>query len=175
MHRLIKAAKSYGLLSAAVFAAAFLLLPETEALGAYLEREYNDMDADADGYVNLNEFRFYETSGIRTFSEIDRNSNGRIEFREWTTFRDKGYPFASRYRLKDRGYAPRFKSFPGYRYKPGYRYRPGYRYPYDRHPRFGLGLRFGFNDRRHGFLFGYRDRYHPRYGYDWHPQRNRFW
>ena len=141
--------------------ALFLFIFRGNSFGGYLDQEYNDMDADENGYINWEEFKFYEKGATpERFSEIDKNSNGKIEFREWIAYRDKDYPYESKYedRERDSYYCKRY---------PKHRYRY-----YDSYPQYGFRFHFGhgINGRHsHGFGFHFGNRHYRRYG------RHHYW
>jgi len=127
------------------------------SLGGYLDQEYNDMDADENGNIGWEEFKFYENKNatLERFSEIDKNSNGKIEFWEWIAYRDKDYPYESKYENRERDFYY-YKRYPKHRY-----------WYYDSYPRYGFRFHFGHGSKgrhSHGFGFYLGNRHYRRYG-----------
>lgn len=126
------------------------------SLGGYLDQEYQDMDADENGYINWDELKFYEKGATpEGFSEIDKNSNGRIEFREWIAYRDKDYPYESIYKNRARDFYC-YKRYPRHRY-----------WYYDSYPGYGFRFHYGHGPKgrhHHGFGFYLDNRHYRRYG-----------
>jgi len=113
----------------------------------YYSRQFSDMDANYDDYVDFDEYRYYILGAtVDAFRKIDTSQDQKIDFFEWVADQERQYPFKSKrsftYKGKSGtwkvdGYGNRFKdaygSYWGHRcnYRIGFSYNYGYDPWYD--------------------------------------------
>ncbi len=68
--------------------AAFLFLSPTIAGEASQAEQFSNMDKDNDGYVSINEAEGH-LDMLRHWVDIDRDTNGKLEFGEFSAFESK--------------------------------------------------------------------------------------
>ena len=99
-----------------------LLVPgclKSFAYAGYYSREFGDMDANHDDYVDFDEYRYYLSgASSETFKKVDTNQDERIDFFEWVAHQEKQYPFES-----GRGFLYKGKNGVWYMDRNGNRYR----------------------------------------------------
>ena len=153
--------KKLGMVLAIVFVLGCL---QGVAFAGYYSREFGDMDANRDDFVNFEEYRFYVTyATVEAFQEIDTNTDQTIDFFEWVEFQEKQDPakYEREFTYKGRTgtwtidrHGNRYKHTSGSCYRHRHVYRPYYWHGYW-HDRW-YDHRYGPWRRHHlGFSYGY--------------------
>ena len=118
----------------------------------YYSRQFGDMDASCDDYIDFDEYRYYISGAtVDAFRKIDTSQDEKIDFFEWVGYQESQYPFESKRGFKYKGksgiwyvdrYGNRYKDtygsycahrcnyWPDYRYNPWHDPWPRHRYGY---------------------------------------------
>jgi hypothetical protein len=121
----------------------------------YYSRQFGDMDASYDDYVDFDEYRYYVSGAtLDAFRKIDTSQDEKIDFFEWVEYQESQYPFESKRSFKYKGksgiwykdrYGNRYKDTYGSYCAPRCDYRHDYYYNHwhDPWPRHRYGYYWG--------------------------------
>lgn len=77
---------------------------KTPASADYCAKEFGDMDASHDDFINFEEYRYYVSRAtLDAFQEIDTSKDHRIDFFEWVEYQQKQFPFESKGEFRYKG------------------------------------------------------------------------
>ena len=132
------------------------------ASAEYFSREFGDMDANHDDYVDFDEYRYYiPEATVDEFKKIDTSKDKKIDFFEWVAYQESREPFESKRSFTYRGqsgiwhvdsHGNRYHEAYGSYYRPWCGYWSDYRYNYRRD---------------YGYDPWYDPWYRHRFGYYW--------
>jgi hypothetical protein len=126
------------------------------AAADYYSRQFSDMDANYDDYVDFDEYRYYILGAtVDAFRKIDTSKDEKIDFFEWIADQESQYPFKSGHSFTYKGKSGIWK-VDGY----GNRYKDAYGSYYGHRCNFWLGYQYNrWHDHwprhHHGYFWGH--------------------